>query len=151
MAIQSSGPLESAGMPVTNAGRASSGQNKTSSAGRFWWNICGLKQQSTASSMRGSRWRGNRERGGRWGCGEWSSGRSGRGEVSTVGMAGGIIPGNGIFIRCCCCWAGGEVSTVSHVDSDAEWPHDIHPNEAWGRFQAYNNNKTSPTASFAPL
>ena len=34
MAYHSSGPLESAGMPVTNAGRAPSGQNKTSSAGQ---------------------------------------------------------------------------------------------------------------------
>ena len=37
MAIQSSGPLESTGMPVTNAGRASSGQNKTSSEGHGLW------------------------------------------------------------------------------------------------------------------
>ena len=37
MAIQSSGPLESAGMPVTNAGRESPGQNKTSSVGHGLW------------------------------------------------------------------------------------------------------------------
>ena len=37
MAIQSSGPLESAGMPITNAGRVSPGQNKTSSAGHGLW------------------------------------------------------------------------------------------------------------------
>ena len=37
MAIQSSGPLESAGMPVTKASRASLGQNKTSSAGHGLW------------------------------------------------------------------------------------------------------------------
>ena len=36
-AIQSSGPLESAGMPVTNAGRASPGQSKTSSVGHGLW------------------------------------------------------------------------------------------------------------------
>ena len=32
--------------------------------------------------------------------------------VSTVGMAGGILSGNGIFIRCCCCGAREAVSTV---------------------------------------
>ena len=37
MAIQSSGPLESAGIPVTKAGRASLGQNKTSSARHGLW------------------------------------------------------------------------------------------------------------------
>ena len=62
MAIQSSGPLESAGMPVTNAGRASSGQNKTSSevqgvvamdeASCFRRNVRRLKQQSAASRGR---------------------------------------------------------------------------------------------------
>ena len=35
--IQSSGPLESAGMPVTKAGNASLGQKRTSSVGHGLW------------------------------------------------------------------------------------------------------------------
>ena len=40
-------------------------------------------------------------------------------------------------------------SPVSHVDPDTEWSYNIHPDEAWGRFQAYNDDETSQTASFA--
>ena len=45
----------------------------------------------------------------------------------------------------------GASSPVSHVDPDVEWPHNIHPDEAWGRFQDYIDDETSPTASFALL
>ena len=59
MAIHTSEPLESAGTPVTNAGRASSGRNvdifrgptvmAADESSGFRGDVCGLEQKRTAS------------------------------------------------------------------------------------------------------
>ena len=48
-------------------------------------------------------------------------------------------------------WLSGSSSPIGYIDPDAQRPHYVHPDEARQRFQAYNHDKASPTASFAPL
>ena len=111
MAIQSSGPLESAGMPVTNAGRASPGQNKTSLAGHGLWQRTRRAVSGGMSAVCSSR-----ARLAAWGAaphGEVAdsealkSGSPGRaaaeaagGEISAMGGAKISVSGNGISLRC---------------------------------------------------
>ena len=112
MAIQSSGPLESTGMPVTKAGRASLGQNKMSSAGHWLW-------QRTRRAVSGGMFAvcSSRARLAAWGAADGEetdseavagfveSGSPGRAvgrvaaeEVSAMGGAGVATSGNGISI-----------------------------------------------------
>ena len=41
--------------------------------------------------------------------------------------------------------------SISYIDVDTEWPHDVHADEAGRRFQAHDNYKTGSTTSLAPL
>ena len=45
-------------------------------------------------------------------------------------------------------WCG---CAVSYVNTDAEWPHNVHANEAGRRFQAHNDDEAGPTTSFTLL
>ena len=45
----------------------------------------------------------------------------------------------------------GHCSAVGHVDADAKWQHDIHPNHDWRRFEADDDNEAGSSSSFVPL
>ena len=60
-------------------------------------------------------------------------------------LLGGVeMDGLWIWLRGCC-------SAIGHIDADAQRPHDVHPNQDWGRFQADDYYEAGPSSSFAPL
>ena len=48
-------------------------------------------------------------------------------------------------------WLRGRSGAVGHIDADAQWPHDIHPNQYRGRFEANDHYEAGSSSSFAPL
>ena len=48
-------------------------------------------------------------------------------------------------------WLRGRSGAVGHIDADTQRPHDIHPNQDRGRFEADDYYEAGPSSSFTPL
>ena len=48
-------------------------------------------------------------------------------------------------------WLCRHCGAIGHIDADEQRPHDIHPNQDPGRFEADDYNKAGSSSSFVPL